>query len=635
MQILKNTYFLKVVKVIFPLTILIVLYIEGKKQIQTINVGLVFHKVQDIGFLAFIWLVILGLLAVSSMIFYDWLIAKRLKMNVSTKNLCLFGFSANSFANFMGFGGFAGVALRTLFYRKYTTRLPSLLKNVTIILPYMLCGLSVFAWVVLAHELVQPVFLHEYPLLKLPLLIVCGYGPFIVLASHFTKSLVVNEQIKLTAVSVLEWLLAAIVFWQTSIMLNVDVPFIVIFVVFFMAAIAGVLSTVPGGVGAFDFVVLVGLAAFGTNEEKLIALLLLYRLVYYVVPFLASGFYVVYFMFKEKAWEHLLPDKETWSVLCHRILSIWVLIVGVLLLLFPVIPVIVQKIKIANEFLSMEVMQLSQHFSIGIGITLLVLARAIDDKVKRAYYFTFIILVVGLVISFSKGFHVWEAFMFLIAMLLLYFSKNRFYRKRSPYTLLKGLIDGIIILCIALTYVLVGSLQFHYIQRIVPRRLQDLFSLDQQSLWHDVGIGFILAILLLFFGLFFSRENNFGRLFQKVDENSIKEVELSSTSHKPLYYFNYENTTLYYQKWLDNLLIIKELESSLEDCSLAYKKFVEESDKFGFNIIVPQIRKEEISMYAEYGFQIVEIDGKWFAVSKNVSANVAKSNIKWLIRYRK
>lgn len=76
MQLLKNTYFLKVLKVVFPLTILIVLYIEGKKQIQSINMVLVLEKIRDIGFFSFAWLVILGLLAVSTMIFYDIFISR-------------------------------------------------------------------------------------------------------------------------------------------------------------------------------------------------------------------------------------------------------------------------------------------------------------------------------------------------------------------------------------------------------------------------------------------------------------------------------------------------------------------------------------------------------------------------------
>ncbi|KMJ59713.1 hypothetical protein AB685_02265 [Bacillus sp. LL01] len=634
MQLLKNTYFLKVLKVVFPLTILIILYIEGKKQIQTINLALVLGKVQDIGFFSFAWLVLLGVVAVSSMIIYDMFVVRRLKLKVPARKLAVYGFSSNSFANFMGFGGFAGVGLRTMYYRKYVKNIPGLLKSVTIILPYMLCGLSVFAWWIIAYEWSRPTLLLDYPILKLPLLIMSGYLFFIVSASHFTKSLPLKQQFKLIGVSILEWVLAGVVFWQTSAMLNVDVPVVVIFMLFFMAAIAGVLSTVPGGVGAFDFVILVGFASFGVYEEKLVALLLLYRLVYYVVPFLISNVFFLYFMFKEKAWKSLLPDKKTWSQLCHRILSIWVLIVGVLLVLFPVIPVIVRKISIANDFLSMEMMQISHQFSITIGITLLVLARAIEDRVKRAYYFTFFILAIGILVSFSKGFHFWEAVLLLVAMFLLYFSRKLFYRHSSQYTFIKVLIDGVILLGIALIYVIVGTLQISYIQKIVPKKLQDIFSLDTQSLWQDVGVGMLLAFVLLFFGLFFKRWKGSASLFKAVSKVD-KKTPRPLFHNKAIYVYSTDQGKIYYQKWMDNLVVMERIEVNRDlhaQSVFLCQKFENEMDRYGFIVIVPSIKNEEIASFYEAGFQIIKEDVTVYALSNSVPQIVAKTNIKWLNR---
>ncbi|MGD6781251.1 flippase-like domain-containing protein [Sutcliffiella horikoshii] len=634
MQLFRNTYFLKVLKVVFPLTILIVLYIEGKKQIQSINMALVMEKIRDIGFFSFTWLIILGVLAVSTMIFYDLFISSGLKVRIPARKLAVYGFSSNSFANFMGFGGFAGVGLRTLYYRKYARNFPLLLKSVTIILPYMLCGLSIFAWWVVIYEWTDPTLLLDYPILKLPLLIMSGYLFFIFLASHFTKSLNIRQQLILIGISFLEWFFAGIVFWQTSVLLNVDVPVLITFTIFFMAAIAGVLSTVPGGVGAFDFVVLVGFASFGVYEEKLVALLLLYRLVYYVAPFLISSVVFFTFMFKEKAWKSLLPEGRSWSIVCHRILSIWVLIVGALLVLFPVIPAIVRKITIANEFLSMEMMQVSHQFSITIGITLLVLARAIEDKVKRAYYFTFFILAFGTLVSFSKGFHFWEAVLFLVAMLLLYFSRRLFYRKSSQYTFVKGLIDGVILLAIALIYVIVGSLQISYIQRIVPKRLQDLFSLDTQSLWQDVGFGVLLAIALIYFGLFFKRWKESGSLFQTVPE-SDEHIAQPLLNNKPIYFYSSDQGNIYYQKCMDNLIVMERIDcepdSHLQSVFLC-QKFENEMDRYGFTVIIPSVKEEEVSSFRDAGFQIIEEDEKIYALSNNVPQIVAKTNIKWLNR---
>ncbi|WP_078380232.1 putative bifunctional lysylphosphatidylglycerol flippase/synthetase [Sutcliffiella halmapala] len=633
MQLLKNTYLLKVLKVVFPLTILIVIYIEAKKQMQSINLTLVFQKIQEIGLFSFIWILFLGIIAVATMILYDVFLAKYLGMRLSKKQIILQGFSANSFANFLGFGGFAGVGLRTIFYRKQTNSMPLLLKWVTIILPYMLIGLSIFAWIVLIFEWRSPILLKSYPILKLPLFIMCGYGIFIVLAGYFTKSLKNKSQLSLIGISLLEWVFAAILFFQISLSLDVDIPIKSVFLLFFMAAIAGVLSTVPGGVGAFDFVIVVGLSSYAVSEEKAIALLFIYRLVYYAVPFLLSNVIVGHFFYREKIWKNFMPNREAFSTISHRILSIWVVVVGALLLLFPVVPAFVQRVKLADRFLSMEMMQISQQFSIAIGITLMVLARAIEDKVNRAYSFTFYILIIGTIVSFSKGFHIWEVAILLVALVLLYGSKDNFYRSESQYTIAKILIDGFILFSISMLYVFVGSLQISYLQKIVPKRLQDLFSLHPQQLMHDVLIGVIIAIFLIYIGLYFKRKSRATTLFL-----SATLIERASNQPlfptKPLYVYRTEKTSVYYQKWMDSLIVVKVNDYNTNTLKI-YKEFETEIDKYGYSLVIPQLTEKEAVQLKENGFQIYNIGQELFAFSAKVPQIVTKFSLKWLVRYTK
>lgn len=51
-----------------------------------------------------------------------------------------------------------------------------------------------------------------------------------------------------------------------------------------MPLLAGLVSFIPGGFGAFDLVVLLGLKSLGVPEEKVLLALLLYRFAYYFVP---------------------------------------------------------------------------------------------------------------------------------------------------------------------------------------------------------------------------------------------------------------------------------------------------------------------------------------------------------------
>ena len=56
--------------------------------------------------------------------------------------------------------------------------------------------------------------------------------------------------------------------------------------IFVAAMVLGFASHMPGGIGAFDATILLGLGA--QQEEPLIAALLLFRLAYHVIPFVLA-----------------------------------------------------------------------------------------------------------------------------------------------------------------------------------------------------------------------------------------------------------------------------------------------------------------------------------------------------------
>jgi uncharacterized membrane protein YbhN (UPF0104 family) len=64
------------------------------------------------------------------------------------------------------------------------------------------------------------------------------------------------------------------------------VSFITLAVIFVSATLLGFASHSPGGLGVFDAAMLVALSRF--DKEELLAGLLLFRLLYYIVPFIIS-----------------------------------------------------------------------------------------------------------------------------------------------------------------------------------------------------------------------------------------------------------------------------------------------------------------------------------------------------------
>lgn len=88
-----------------------------------------------------------------------------------------------------------------------------------------------------------------------------------------------------TIVSFAEWLAAGSVAYLILYMLGSEVTYPEVIGVFTVSAIAGLISMVPGGFGTFDITYLIGLQAIGVADSTVFTALLLYRIVYYFIPF--------------------------------------------------------------------------------------------------------------------------------------------------------------------------------------------------------------------------------------------------------------------------------------------------------------------------------------------------------------
>ena len=76
----------------------------------------------------------------------------------------------------------------------------------------------------------------------------------------------------------------ATVLYLSTVIVDINIAFTTVIGIFIIAALSGLVSFIPGGFGAFDLVVLLGLKSLGVPEEKVLLALLLYRFAYYFVP---------------------------------------------------------------------------------------------------------------------------------------------------------------------------------------------------------------------------------------------------------------------------------------------------------------------------------------------------------------
>lgn len=202
-------------------------------------------------------------------------------------------------------------------------------------------------------------------------------------------------------------------------------PFGAFLLVYLLALAAGVLSHVPGGVGVFEAILL---AAFADKlgAAPLAAALLLYRLIYVVLPMLVA---CVLLLINEA--QRLFQTRQSLRVasgLAAPILAVLVFLSGVVLLFSGATPEIDTRLQHIGFLIPHRLVDASHFGASLIGVLCLLLAQGLRRRLSAAWMLTTILLLVGALLSLLKGFD-WEesCLMTLTASLLAVFRRS-FYR---------------------------------------------------------------------------------------------------------------------------------------------------------------------------------------------------------------
>lgn len=155
----------------------------------------------------------------------------------------------------------------------------------------MLSGLSLLSYIVtFNYNDIQQVGMFSNSWSIILVIVANVFLPIFILFTYF-KPIEINKRllgIKFTLISAIEFSCTSILFYFILVTLNVDISFIDTIIIFITAAIAGLVSMIPGGAGAFDLIVILALDALGVPKELSVLSTLIYRVVYYFIPVLIS-----------------------------------------------------------------------------------------------------------------------------------------------------------------------------------------------------------------------------------------------------------------------------------------------------------------------------------------------------------
>ena len=237
--------------------------------------------------------------------------------------------------------------------------------------------------------------------------------------------------LKQVAIASVDWILMASVLYV--LLPDSGVNFFSFLGIFMLAQIAGLFSQVPGGLGVFESVMLVYLGNFMPGS-KVLGIMVVYRIIYYILPLLAALVVLGYQEYKanrQKVEEFREKAADWVPRVVPQVMSFSVFIGGAILLFSGAVPSEVPRMQWLQHFIPLPVIEMSHFLASLIGASLLVLASALQRRINGAYHLTIGLLVFGILFSLLKGADYEEASMLAVMLAALVPCRQEFHRKAS------------------------------------------------------------------------------------------------------------------------------------------------------------------------------------------------------------
>jgi phosphatidylglycerol lysyltransferase len=204
--------------------------------------------------------------------------------------------------------------------------------------------------------------------------------------------------------------------------------------VYVLAFVAGLISHVPGGLGVFDAVVLVGLSA-RLPADQILAGLLAFRVVYQLVPLAGAGalFGAVEALAARRWFVQTVENISIWTgAVGPTVLAGCTFAGGVVLLFSNAMPVSAARLRLVETVLPLTVVETSHFIGSIDGVLLLLFAYGMQQRLRWAWGLSAVLLCAGAVSMMLKGFAWEEAIALALLLLALLPAQREFYLSSSP-----------------------------------------------------------------------------------------------------------------------------------------------------------------------------------------------------------
>jgi phosphatidylglycerol lysyltransferase len=356
----------------------------------------------------------------------------------------LTSFVASALGNSLGAGALSGAAVRYRMYSSLGIRATDIVRASVFCTATLALGIAMLAGAtLLTHANEAAVALHASSTASaiLGFVLLCGPAVYLVRAAvpqrtwnwrgwqfEWPAPNLAAAQLVLGAGD----LLAACACAYVLLPVSAETGFLPFATLFMLAVIASVLSGVPGGIGVFESLMVLLLP--DVPPQQLLASLLAYRIVYYLVPFLVALTFLLAHETtrqRDRLAQALRWARRALDPVAPQALSLLVFGAGFLLLVSGATPGIDARLALLERALPLPMLELSHLAASAIGVMLLVLARGLLLRLDAARHLTLWLLGMGVAASLLKGLDFEEALLLIAVMLPLWLTRAQFYRRAS------------------------------------------------------------------------------------------------------------------------------------------------------------------------------------------------------------
>lgn len=219
----------------------------------------------------------------------------------------------------------------------------------------------------------------------------------------------------------------------------VDVSFPTFLAVFAAAMMAGILSHVPGGVGVFESVIIAAMPP-SVPIDQVAAGLLLFRLIYYLVPFAMALVLLALYEFWRllgrrpvtalgRQLAAVEPALRAVTPIAPLLLAVMVFGSGLWMSVAALLPPMTDTAKLAENFFPLAFVEGSILLSSALGAGLIVLSLGVVRRSLGAFWLTIAAMLTGAVFALLEGLDLEQAGALLLGVLILLPFRSAFHRR--------------------------------------------------------------------------------------------------------------------------------------------------------------------------------------------------------------